>query len=122
MHKHPGFPLAMSAMAITTGLSALLLLGGCNKAPQDTLYGASAASATSAASDHVTDREVTEHVTMALKQNDRLKGYDIAVVTLKGDVRLSGALNTQTDIDEAIRIARAAEGTHTIHDELTLKK
>ena len=58
----------------------------------------------------------------ALQQNDALKGFDITVITLKGDVRLMGVVNTQAQIDEAIRIARAANGAHTIHDELTVKK
>jgi hyperosmotically inducible protein len=44
-----------------------------------------------------------------------------AVVTLKGDVRLSGVVRTQAQIDEAQRIARDAGGAHTLHNELTLK-
>jgi hyperosmotically inducible protein len=43
-------------------------------------------------------------------------------VTLKGDVRLIGVLDNQLQIDEALRIARASEGAHTIHDELTIRK
>lgn len=46
----------------------------------------------------------------------------IAVVTLKGKVRLIGVLNSRAQIDVAIRIARGADGAHTIHDELTIKK
>jgi osmotically-inducible protein OsmY len=61
-------------------------------------------------------------VKTALHQAELLKGADITVVTLKGDVRLTGVLDSQAQIDDAIRIARAAEGANTIHDELTLKK
>jgi hyperosmotically inducible protein len=61
-------------------------------------------------------------VKTALLQAELLKGADITVVTLKGDVRLTGVLDSQAQIDDAIRISRAAEGAHTIHDELTLKK
>ena len=70
----------------------------------------------------VSDFDVTEHVRTALNQADSLKGFDIAVETLKGDVRLTGMLDTQAQIDEAMRIARAAEGIHAIHDELTIRK
>jgi len=59
---------------------------------------------------------------LALQQNDSLKAFDIGVVTLKGDVRLSGMLDSQAQIDEALRIARAADGAHAVHDELTIKK
>ena len=58
----------------------------------------------------------------ALQQNDTLKGFNITVVTLKGDVRLIGVVNNQAQIDEALKIARAADGTHAIHDELTIKR
>ncbi|NNM51959.1 MAG: BON domain-containing protein [Pseudomonadales bacterium] len=66
--------------------------------------------------------DVTHHVKTALIQNESLKGYDITVVTSNGDVRLTGILNNQAQIDEAIKIARASEGVHAVHDELTLKK
>ena len=65
---------------------------------------------------------MTQHVKTALLQNESLKGFDIAVVTLKGDVRLTGQLENQAQIDQVIKIARASESAHTIHDELTLKK
>jgi hyperosmotically inducible protein len=74
-----------------------------------------------AAGPNVADRDVTEHVKTALQQDDMLKGFDITVITIKGDVRLIGVLDRQAQIDEAIRIARAADGAHTVHDELTLK-
>jgi osmotically-inducible protein OsmY len=70
----------------------------------------------------VSDVDVTEHVKTALLQSESLKGFDIKVVTLKGDVRLMGMLDNQAQIDEALRIARASDGSHTIHDELTIKK
>jgi osmotically-inducible protein OsmY len=73
-------------------------------------------------SSNVSDRDVNEHVKTSLDQNDSLKRFDIQVITLKGDVRLVGVVETQENIDEAVRIARAAEGTHSIHNELTLQK
>jgi osmotically-inducible protein OsmY len=69
----------------------------------------------------VSDADITEHVTTALQQADSLHGTSITVVTLKGDVRLTGVLDRQSQVDDALRIARAAEGVHTLHDELTVK-
>lgn len=92
-------------------LSTILTGVGCSKAPPP--------AATVA---HVTDTEVTDHVKASLHQNDITKGYYISVVTLNGDVRLTGELDNQTQIDEAIKIATASDGAHTIHNELTLKK
>jgi hyperosmotically inducible protein len=105
-----------AGLLLLTAMSATMLAAGCNKAPQ------MSPTTTSTPAGNVSDADVTEHVKMALQQNDRLKGFNISVSTIKGDVRLNGVLDNQAQIDEAIRIARTSEGAHTIHDELTLKK
>ena len=102
------FAVAMAAMAV---------VGGCNKSPEEPATSPVA----SVAIGNVSDIDVTEHVKTALLQNESLKGFDISVVTLKGDVRLIGVLDSQAQIDEAIKIARASDGAHTIHDELTIR-
>jgi osmotically-inducible protein OsmY len=104
---------AMAAMAVT---------GGCSKSLPPVTAGAPAVPAEVSNVSNVSDIDVTEHVKTALLQSDALKGFDIQVVTLKGDVRLIGVLDNQAQIDDAIRIARASDGTHSIHDELTIKK
>jgi osmotically-inducible protein OsmY len=114
MSPHPRTLLAASAAALLLAAG----VAGCSKPPE----AAAAAPAASSPASNVADIDVTEHVKTALLQTNSLKGADITVVTLKGDVRLTGVLDSQAQIDEAIRIARAAEGAHTIHDELTLKK
>ncbi len=100
------------AIALTTAMA----LVGCNKTPQAPMPLATAEAV------NVSDTDVTEHVKTALQQNDAVKGFDIAVVTTKGDVRLSGEVNLPSQMEAALRIARAAEGAHTIHNEITLKK
>jgi hyperosmotically inducible periplasmic protein len=112
MNQH-GQRLLSAAAAL-----ALFGLGACGKAPEPAAVNPPVSSATA----NVSDIDVTEHVKTVLSQTESLKGLDITVVTLKGDVRLTGVLDTQAQIDEALGIARAAEGVHTIHDELTLKK
>jgi hypothetical protein len=117
--------LALAGAGIALGL----LLGGCGPSstgtPGTPLAGTGSASmagpATLSGATNVSDLEVTNHVQSALNQDDSLKGFNLSVVTLKGDVRLGGVLDTQAQIDSALRIARAADGAHSIHDELTLK-
>ncbi|MDO9236362.1 MAG: BON domain-containing protein [Aquabacterium sp.] len=106
------------ALTLAAVMTATLLVAGCSKAPEATAQ----SQAASAAVGNVSDIDVTEHVTTALRQNDLLKGFDINVVTLKGDVRLIGIVDNQAQIDAAIKVARASDGVHTIHDELTIKK
>lgn len=112
MNKRSAFPV----LVIT--LIATMLATGCTKSPEN--IGSMASPSTAVG--NVSDIDVTQHVKTALLQNESLKGFDIAVVTLKGDVRLTGQLENQAQIDQVIKIARASEGAHTIHDELTLKK
>jgi hyperosmotically inducible protein len=71
---------------------------------------------------NVSDGDITQHVMTALNQSESLRGVDIQVATMNGDVRLTGVVDNQGQIDEALRIARVAEGSHSVHDELTLKK
>ncbi len=116
MSQHPRTLLAASAAALLLAAG----VGGCSKPPEATA--AAPAPAASSPAANVADIDVTEHVKTALLQTESLKGADITVVTLKGDVRLTGVVDSRAQADEAIRIARAAEGAHTIHDELTIKK
>jgi osmotically-inducible protein OsmY len=98
-----------------------LLAVGCSKLPEPVTSTAPNKEAQVPVA-NLPDLDVTEHVKMALQQNESLKPFNISVITLKGDVRVIGVLDTQGQIDEAIKIARTSAGTHTVHDELTLKK
>ena len=125
----------MSTRTIAYVLSAFTsaaLLGACSKPAEVPPPAASpapaampevpAVPAAPVATGNVSDVDISEHVKTALLQNDMLKGANITVVTLKGDVRLTGMLDSQAQVDEALKVARASDGAHTIHDELTVKK
>jgi hyperosmotically inducible periplasmic protein len=107
-----------ATLVFTAAMAATMLVGGCNKPPEET----PTMPAGSATAGNVSDISVTMHVKSALQHSETLKGVDINVVTLKGDVRLIGMLDSQAQIDEAARVARASEGAHSIHNELTIRK
>jgi len=113
MNYRPRLPLYAIA-----ALLAIVGAAGCSKPPEVAVVSPAA----SAVNSNVADADVTEHVKSALNQNDSLKGFDIQIVTLKGDVRMTGILDNQSQIDDAVRLARAADGAHTVHNELTVKK
>jgi osmotically-inducible protein OsmY len=102
-------------------LAIPLLAIGCSKLPEPATSTAPIKESPMPVG-NLSDVDVTEHVKMALQQNESLKPFNIGVITLKGDVRLIGVLDSQVQIDEAIKIARNSAGAHTVHDELTLKK
>lgn len=102
MNKHARILMVASIYA------ALIALAGCSKSSDST--------------SQVEDAAVSEHVKTALQQNDQLREFAINVETNKGDVRLKGILDTQAQIDEAIKIARGSDGAHSVHSELSLRK
>ncbi len=70
----------------------------------------------------VDDVIVTTKVKAALLADPSIKGLDIAVVTRKGEVQLSGFVDNQSQIDRAIEVARSTEGVHSVSNEMSLKK
>lgn len=95
-----------------------ILLPACNKAENPNPPQGTAASAAV----NVSDADITTHVKSALSNDTGLAGLDFTVVTTKGDVRLMGVVASQAQIDTAVSAARAAEGAHSIHNELTVKQ
>jgi hyperosmotically inducible protein len=113
MNQRPRFHVAAAASILLA-----TAVGGCSKSPE---VPASPPWASPAAA-NVADIDVTQHVKSALLQSPSLKAAEITVITSKGDVRLSGALGSQAQIDEVVRIAATAEGAHTIHNEMTIRQ
>jgi hyperosmotically inducible protein len=111
MNKRARFPDLTMAMVVS------MVLAGCGKSPV-TAFDPAAASAPEA---NVSDLDVTGRVKQALQQDELLKGFDIQVVTTKGDVKLTGVVRSQAQADEAIKLARTADGVHAIHDEIVVK-
>jgi hyperosmotically inducible protein len=70
----------------------------------------------------VDDGIVTTKVKAALLADANVKSFDIAVVTRKGEVQLSGFVDNQGQIDRAIEVARGIEGVRTVGNELSIKK
>ncbi len=116
--------MRMPTALFRTGVSAAIVaicLTGCSK-PEPTAATTPTPAPASSTTSETADGDVTSNVKTALMRDTGFNGAGISVVTLKGDVRLTGVLDNQSQIDSAIRIARAADGVHSIHDELTIRK
>ncbi len=70
----------------------------------------------------VDDGIVTTKVKSALLADPSVKSFDIAVVTRKGEVQLSGFVDNQAQIDLAITLASKVEGVARVDNELSIKK
>ena len=70
----------------------------------------------------VDDGVVTSRVKTALLGDESTKSRDIAIVTRKGEVQLSGFVDNQQQIDRAIEITRGIEGVSGVSNEMSIKK
>jgi hyperosmotically inducible periplasmic protein len=70
----------------------------------------------------IDDATVTGRVKSALLAESEVKSFDISVITLNGEVQLSGFVGNQGQIDKAVQIARATEGATGVKNELKIKQ
>jgi hyperosmotically inducible periplasmic protein len=105
-------------LVIAAAMASQLLLVGCSKPSEAKAAVAAPLPATGA----VSDVDVTHQVKAGLSQNESLRQFDIIVMTTQGDVRMYGMLDSQAQVKEAIKIARAAQGTQSIRNELTVRR
>lgn len=70
----------------------------------------------------IDDTVITTKVKTALLADSDIKGLDVNVDTSHGVVTLNGAVNNQTQIDRAGKIAGDTEGVASIVNKLTIKK
>ena len=70
----------------------------------------------------VDDGVITTKVKSALLADPNVTSFDISVVTRKGETQLSGFVDNQTQIDQAVAIASKVEGVTNVHNEMSIKK
>jgi len=70
----------------------------------------------------IDDGVVTAKVKSALLSDPGVKSTDIAVVTRKGEVQLSGYVNDQAQINRAIDVTRGVEDVQSVGNEMSVKK
>jgi hyperosmotically inducible periplasmic protein len=74
------------------------------------------------AGDQVDDGMITAKVKAALLADANIKSLDIAVVTRKGEVQLSGFVDNQTQLDRAVEVATAVENVRIVGNGMSIKK
>ena len=117
-------------------LSTAMLVAGCNNQNDGTnpddmnstgINGtgdtsAAAADAANSVGAEIDDGVITTKVKSALLADDTVKGLDINVDTAQGVVRLSGAVDSQAQVDMATQIAKGVEGVKDVQSELTVNQ
>jgi hyperosmotically inducible protein len=70
----------------------------------------------------IDDSVITAQVKAALLADPSITSTDIAVVTRKGEVQLSGYVNSLAQISQATGIAQKVNGVISINNEMSVKK
>ncbi len=109
-----------SRLLLGTALTALAttLLIGCNKAPEATT---AAPSPPITVGTVVDDTVITSSVKSALLADAAINSFDLQVQTRKGTVQLSGFVDSQAQIDQALAVTRGVAGVTAVENGVTLK-
>ena len=74
------------------------------------------------AGEYVDNSVITTKVKSLLAADDILKSFDISVETNKGNVQLSGLVDSQMTVDKAGEIAKGVSGVKSVKNSLIVKK
>lgn len=86
------------------------------------LLGCATASKQETAGEYVDDATVTARVKTAIYKEPTLKVSQISVETMKGDVQLSGTVNSSAEKARAGEVARDVKGVKAVHNDLQVKR
>jgi hyperosmotically inducible protein len=70
----------------------------------------------------IDDGVISGKVKAALLGDAAVKSFDIAVVTRKNEVQLSGFVDSQGQIDRAVQVAAGVEGVTGVSNQMSIKK
>lgn len=70
----------------------------------------------------VDDSVITTRVKSALFSDPGVKSFDIAVVTRKGEVQLSGYVDNAEQVKRVVAVVRGVEGVQSVNNEMSVKR
>ena len=70
---------------------------------------------------YVDDSVITTKVKSLLAEDNFLKSFQISVETYKGEVQLSGFVNSQNAVNKAGEITRSVKGVKSVKNNLIVK-
>jgi osmotically-inducible protein OsmY len=86
-----------------------------------TLVACASSSTQSGTGQYIDDSVITTKVKAAVLNEPTLKSSEINVETFKGVVQLSGFVNSQSDINKALELARLVDGVTSVKNDMRLK-
>jgi hyperosmotically inducible periplasmic protein len=113
------------SLVLTIALIGALAITGCGKkeekAPAPGEPKSEAQTAPTTIGTEIDDATITTKVKTAFLTDNYVKGLDIKVETRKGEVQLSGYVDSQQQIDKAVAIAKGIEGVKNVDNKMMVK-
>ena len=112
--RAPSFPVPPRLLQLTVllALGSVVLIS---------MTGCAATRTTQSAGEYVDDAAITTSVKAALLTEDDVKSADINVETFRGEVQLSGFVNSSTQIEKAIAVAKRQNGVKAVKNAMRIK-
>jgi osmotically-inducible protein OsmY len=86
-----------------------------------TAMGCASTSKQEGTGEYIDDSVITTKVKAAIFNDASLKSAEINVETYKGVVQLSGFVNSRSDIQRAVEVARGVKGVTSVKDDMRVK-
>jgi osmotically-inducible protein OsmY len=86
-----------------------------------TTLGCASTSKQEGTGEYLDDSVITTKVKAAVFNEPSLKSSEINVETFKGVVQLSGFVNSQSDINKAVEVARSVKGVTSVKNDMRVK-
>lgn len=117
-----------SMTLLATAVVSVALLSACQQRSEEagsgSSSGASSTDMTSSGSERsaTNDTAITAKVKSALLADSKIKSTDINVETNKGEVILSGFVDSDLQIDQAIKVAGNVDGVKKVTNKMKARK
>lgn len=113
---------AESGAAVPPGSTAGSLAGTPGSGPSYPSPSSSGSASASSIGTKIDDSVITTKVKAALMADGDIKGTDISVETAKGEVTLSGFVDSDAQIGKAVKVAQRMDGVKAVNNKMTVKK
>ena len=92
------------------GIFSLLFMVACAADPGQSSTG-----------EYIDDSVITTRVKAAIFNDSTLKASEINVETFKGEVQLSGFINSKEDMNKAVELTRSVKGVESVKNDMRMK-
>jgi hyperosmotically inducible periplasmic protein len=114
------FDCPIRNILLATSFTALVAVGACDKAPEPPLASPPVTTPMTLGT-QVDDAVITSGVKSALVADELVKSMDLQVETRQGVVQISGYVDSQAQIDQALTVSRSVAGVTDVQNAMSLK-